>query len=929
MTFIGREMQFRDLKLKLTLFSQVLISGPGGSGKTAFVKQFLQNSAVVQTEVIWLNFGLPDWPYKTEKSQIFEDYFSALYDARLAKYKYVIIDQTHKLSAPQFSFLKSFVEQLMSDQKFLFIASEQINYFQNQIIKIEEFDTAEAELFFKIYFPNLNYGDYSDVLRSRRYLPQEILFLPHTKSSNDSLHLDALTELQLEILKYLSLIDKSFTQDELKLLFSEAETQDILQSLNKKYFLRMTESEDRSEISAAVQIRNHFQKSLCTDEKKAVYLKHVRSVEENKISDLLIYKYLIALDDETALLNYLSRLSTQTLNQIPTGELSPLADYILKLTNRPEFANPLRQKTIQVLLLAGKRDQSIQLAQLWLQEWVYPEKISESESAYIYELIHLLNRSDLYKAAEKALNFYLNRIGGKYKFLLRLETVLVILKDDPKAAIQSLERVLADYTENKKQFDDEEKKILAHIYFQLGRAESISKNFEKCRSYYTYSEKYYTDCGLTYYASISALNFSWTYFTERNFPYLQASLGKLHKNYSRFGFLLTRFGYEILTCYAHFFSLEFDEAELHLSNAKKLLKNDIPQKPKIDFYKLSAFVSNLNFDFTEAETSYAALCGLISQPSELEQSSTLIGRPNNSEQLLDYRQKKYSDYDFVLLQLLMLGHLEPDSLTPEEVTILKKSKFGNQLYAFLSQEPGLSSDNFPALLKKIGHSKTFYSHDEVLALAPHSQWTGHQALSKYFHIAQQQVIVKSYRQEFQNAKQADLYIDDVNREVYFKKSLLEELGGRNTLYKFLKALVSQAPQDVSKESLAVIVWNSDYDPGIHDSRIYTCVQRLRKILGPKNIQQSDAAYRLNPKISCSIRLPNINESQATNVNTHAILELLRSYGQMQDPWISKNDILIATGLSLSTVKRALIQLINDNLIIKKTDSPVHIKYKIR
>jgi DNA-binding winged helix-turn-helix (wHTH) protein len=924
MIFIGRDQNLVEMESKLMLFNQILISGPAGSGKTSFVKKYLQKKSVGQSEVIWLNFNLPKWPYHPEGQQlIFEDYFSDLYSRRLEKYKFIIFDQVQKLNAAQISFLSFFVEQLMGEQKFIFIASEVVQSFEQQAIILEEFSIEEGKQFFKIYFPEIDFSDYVNVLSERTFFPQEILFLPRAQKSIENLHILDVSAAATEALQMVSLIDKAFTLNELP-------ARDVVTELSHKYLIKITESNDQSVITSTQQMKNYFTQKLSKNEKEKIYLKHLQNVQERKTVDALHFKYFILLEQREAVLNYLAELSMQDLNQIPVKELQVLSDYLISIVDRIELSSVIKQKLIQILLLSAQRDKSIYFAKIWLQQWSYLDEISEADQAFIYELIHLLNRSDLYKVAEQPLNFYLNRVGEKYKSLLRLETVLFILKDDPKSAIQSLERILSEYTENNKQLGAEEKRTLAHLYFQLGRAESISRNYEKSRSCYDFSEKYYKDCGLHYNASIASLNYAWTFFSERNFSFLFESLKKMFEKYNAYGFLLTRFGYEILMANACLLNLENDKLILHLQNARKLLKHDLPVKPKSDFYQLMCVVHNFNFQFELAEQNYLQLVDLLPS-AELEETSALIGRPASIEFLIDQRKEWQSDVDLILIQLLLLNAIDFNTLTKEELNYLRKSKMGNALLHILNRDSQITSENISEVLKSFGHQKIFYSADEVGAAEQFSLWTGQILIEKYFLKKQKQSVVKSYQQYQQEQREKtsfDLSIDDINREVHFKGKLVVELQGKNTLYKMLKSLVTQAPAAVSKEALALSVWGESYDPTVHDGRIYTSVQRLRDFFSAKNIQQSDEGYRLNPKLSCSIQLPALTTRPLSKASATQVLQVFRSAENSGKLWLTRKDLIAATQISESSVKRILLELIKENLISKSGDG-ANTKYKIK
>ena len=72
----------------------------------------------------------------------------------------------------------------------------------------------------------------------------------------------------------------------------------------------------------------------------------------------------------------------------------------------------------------------------------------------------------------------------------------------------------------------------------------------------------------------------------------------------------------------------------------------------------------------------------------------------------------------------------------------------------------------------------------------------------------------------------------------------------------LKLFISKQGEVFSKEFLVEHIWKQDYDPAVHDNKIYVTIKRLRKMIEPdydrpKYIFRSKNGYFLNKSIKVS------------------------------------------------------------------------------
>ena len=104
-----------------------------------------------------------------------------------------------------------------------------------------------------------------------------------------------------------------------------------------------------------------------------------------------------------------------------------------------------------------------------------------------------------------------------------------------------------------------------------------------------------------------------------------------------------------------------------------------------------------------------------------------------------------------------------------------------------------------------------------------------------------------------NDSSVDIYLDWDNRKIKEKTLGIIDFRHRFILLEIFNLLVRNVGELFSKEQLAKIIWENEYDPRIHDKLIYTSMSRLRKIIEPesktkyKYIIRTKEGYTFNPK----------------------------------------------------------------------------------
>jgi DNA-binding winged helix-turn-helix (wHTH) protein len=96
----------------------------------------------------------------------------------------------------------------------------------------------------------------------------------------------------------------------------------------------------------------------------------------------------------------------------------------------------------------------------------------------------------------------------------------------------------------------------------------------------------------------------------------------------------------------------------------------------------------------------------------------------------------------------------------------------------------------------------------------------------------------------------DLVFNATNNSVMERKKGRIDFKNQFILLDMLKLFLRNPGEVYSKEDLVKAVWRQDYDPGVHDNKIYVTIKRLRQLIEPdfdkpKYIYRAKNGYYLN------------------------------------------------------------------------------------
>ncbi len=626
----------------------------------------------------------------------------------------------------------------------------------------------------------------------------------------------------------------------------------------------------------------------------------------------------------------------------------------------------------------GERKQAVKL----IQEDLVPdffENLSEEKLFLGYEAIYWLMRSGQAALAAVPLSLLINKAKSPVKQLLAIEQALPFVASEPARGIEILNRALA----NLHLIEDAKIRASAEAQanFLMATAFYAMENYEQARLHYAEARKKYQTIHNPYFAAFCSLNLAWIFFYQRRWFDFQSEVQDLKETIRQFGYRYLEVGVYLLEALLRFEEggesealrlVSRAEAQARQMQIKKAWEDAALEKIKI-LLQLGQ-QSQAHQLLEELKTSYGANDSRRAQLKILEnfEDATL-------DQLMDLFAKPSDIKDpFWKNQFLRKGSVIPEwqAVTPREqllaaeLALAKASAEGDAgLYqqALMKIEHGLerfpepNAERIALLCARLQGSPDTSS--ELLQMAEMEisrwpsqskdkkilqEWLSFLASSKkdrknlklakrwsawVFQMPQQgeeytvfTASEKTKQTEKPEPLKTGLHIDEAAGEILLKGKKVKEFSNKPVLRQILIQLVESFPTALSKAALSAAVWGESYSPQVHDSRIYTSVQRIRTLLKTDVIENWEQGYRLSAKMPFQlVRTPQIKARSEDRIQS-LVLEALRKRSKLGDGWMKKSDLLEMVGTTDSTLKRALSTLLEQSLIQREGQGPA-VKYK--
>lgn len=127
-----------------------------------------------------------------------------------------------------------------------------------------------------------------------------------------------------------------------------------------------------------------------------------------------------------------------------------------------------------------------------------------------------------------------------------------------------------------------------------------------------------------------------------------------------------------------------------------------------------------------------------------------------------------------------------------------------------------------------------------------------------FSLLSRRIIEQLRRVTHSDDENFDLVFSANNNSVMERKKGKIDFKNQFILLDMLKLFLRNPGEVYSKEELVKAVWKQDYDPGVHDNKIYVTIKRLRQLIEPdfdkpKYIYRAKNGYYLNRNVKVSMQ----------------------------------------------------------------------------
>lgn len=118
-------------------------------------------------------------------------------------------------------------------------------------------------------------------------------------------------------------------------------------------------------------------------------------------------------------------------------------------------------------------------------------------------------------------------------------------------------------------------------------------------------------------------------------------------------------------------------------------------------------------------------------------------------------------------------------------------------------------------------------------LAVHHIQLAKSSIDPEMHVNSAKMIEAAEKLMGEKQPEFDLVLDKNNHAVIEKNKGVVEFNNQFIVLEMLKLFINNPGKSFSKEDLAEFVWQQEYDPRVHDNKIYVTIKRLRQLIEPE------------------------------------------------------------------------------------------------
>lgn len=651
------------------------------------------------------------------------------------------------------------------------------------------------------------------------------------------------------------------------------------------------------------------------------------------------------------------RIEEDELGKLSTDELEIIENALARnLRKNPHCIFTMRSLTL-VYYVNSKKLEALELASKIVKELSILTSWNSFEQKTFIEALQQFNRKQSFSESLELSEKFGNRFDKDLLLLLWIEqaTAYSGLNDNERA-----KRIYERCIERSRFLDisEENKNIISKAvgmsHFQLGRVYGKKSDNLKSNEHYGECIAYLEKLGNHYVVSIARLNRAWNFLENDMFPEFLSEKQFLNELLNVHDFKHTATGFELLNGIFYRKNADFKKSETAILKALNLATEVGSNKSLEDIYQELALLYACQMQWNrvfslrtklkqEAPKIYESLKDFFSDLiHETEEDSNLpvyISKPIGKVEIKDhgYPLAKIRNFYFQVLQgMENLNWEEIESLLlHKKETNLEYIMFGLLKYKKSLKEPDLdfSMDELKArLMLARNHIEQIDMFKEVVRCLEEEKdflatevWEQQLNITKFqfrtlfqflFNgLSQDSLMVHENLHGNSQKKIADqeydLYINGQTRKLFIKNEDCSEIMRKKKQVKFLVSLLKL--KRVTKSSMAKIIWQEDYDPCIHDARIYTLVQRTKQLIPIEGlIESEDGAYSLKSGLNYLV----IEKKEEMWNRNSTFQTLLETFQNNPEVCHSKSELMELVDSSASTLKRELQKLYLANKIEK-------------
>lgn len=635
----------------------------------------------------------------------------------------------------------------------------------------------------------------------------------------------------------------------------------------------------------------------------------------------------------------------------------------------------LKRIYLNCLILSSKRQEALGLISIEINSQFF-DALNIEKEWFAYDAIYWLMRSGRYEDAATTIAKFINRASSPIKEFVTIEQAIPHVQSEPERAIDVLDRGLRQL----RNINNPRLRTLceAQARYQLAIAKTSKKMFNEAREEFKIARALYLQINKPYFASFCLLNSTWTNYYNGSWNDFVIGVLDLKKTSDKYGFENLSVMVDLLFSLMLFETGKDAEAYIQIdkgiSKAKKiknlqLLSPCLQAKIKFEFEKtnydkaiaLIGELKNLGLDggsskklklFEKAEA--LTLNDLMDEFPDIE----AVNEPffNRTIILAGHTPKNWkarTPRDFLLEDEIKLRKSKSEKDRGQfgiDLKIISNrcKQFPNSVELSLAiqlalfEHEGIGSENqraFDQLKIEVQESTlssqtkkyfTIWADDirnrtttELIDRWQFWRFTDSVDGNEY------QVTTKSEKisiPEKPSRSQQGVFVDDTLGEVYYDSRKINELGNKPVLRQILIFLLENYPQPCTKASFAVRIWGESYSPLVHDPRVYTSIQRLRKLISQDCITIQESGYSWSTQYEFLLVRANRQDFRIEDKTQGFIFEALLKKSKTADPWMKKSEIAEGAGVTDSTLKRALAFLVDQGKIERSGAGP-SVKYK--